>query len=67
MSNSIGWGKVNTSVGWGETASEFLRTTEDGDLRFLENTDYRVTEAKDPTGWGEIYNISWSGETQLEA
>jgi len=67
MANSIGWGKVNTSIGWGETASESLRATEDGAIRFTEDMLNRVTEGVDASGWGECYNQSWAGETELEA
>jgi hypothetical protein len=67
MANSIGWGKVNTSIGWGETASEFVRVTEIGDVRFTESLENRVTEGVDASGWGEYYNQSWTGETELEA
>lgn len=67
MANQIGWGKVNTSIGWGETASESLRATEDGAIRFTEDGINRVTEGVDASGWGEVYNQSWSAETELEA
>jgi len=67
MANSIGWGKVNTSIGWGETATEFVRITEVGDIRFTESLENRVTEGVDASGWGECYNQSWTGETELEA
>lgn len=65
--NSIYWGSINNSIGWGETADEYVRRMEvDTDIRFTEEGEMRVTEGVDASGYAEVYNRSWSGETQLE-
>lgn len=63
----MSWGGgVCNNVGWGERAAEYLRATESGDIRYTEDLNNRVTQAIDSTGFAEIYNQSWAGQTLLE-
>jgi hypothetical protein len=66
--NNIGWGQavLNNNIGYGETAAEYVRVNEDGEVRYTELSEMRVTEGVDPSGFAEVYNTSWSGETLLE-
>lgn len=66
--NNIGWGQAvqNNSIAYGETAAEYVRVNEDSEIRYTENSDMRVTEGVDPSGFAEVYNVSWNGETLIE-
>lgn len=65
--NTINWGSINNTIGYGEQGDEYVRRMEvDTDIRYTEEGEMRVTEGIDPSGFAEVYNRSWSGETQLE-
>lgn len=65
--NTIGWGNaVNNLSGFGEQGDEYLRNSESYELRLTEDGSMRVTEGVDSSGFAEVYNRTWWGDTNVE-
>jgi hypothetical protein len=67
--NEIGWGKgVLNEISWGLGADEGNNLlAENGSFFVTEDNRLLVTESPtDSTGYGYVYETSWSGETLLK-
>lgn len=67
--NEIGWGKaVLNEISWGQRADEgYNLLAQSGSFFVTEDNRLLVTESPtDATGFGYVYESSWSGETLLK-